>query len=99
MIDESTRDRIEAVILRSQHDGVNMWDALDRAGLIVTSQQTYVLWARCLEQLRTNVELQTVHDLVQLGGGQNTPMDAVRGVLTYIDFCLRQYQRQARERL
>lgn len=98
MIDESTRDRLDAVMKRALHDGVNLWDALDKAGLIVTEDQTKKHWAQCLEQLYVNLELMPTVALVQMSPGkQNTPMDAHRGVLEYIDFFRKQFASQAKE--
>jgi hypothetical protein len=97
MIDGDLRDRLELVMKRALHDGVNLWDALDKAGLVVTEPQIKKQWAACLEQLAFNVDSQPVTVFVQMGGGQNTPRDAVKGVLAYMDIFQRQFTAQAKD--
>lgn len=98
MIDERTRATFEAVRRKAQHDGVDLLDAMDRAGLILTEAQINKQWSNCLEHLWLNIESQPVTALVQLGGGQNAPLDAIRGVLEYIEFFRRRYQQQSGQR-
>lgn len=98
MIDEYTRTRAEAVLKRALHDGVDLITALDKAGLIATEPQIKKEWANCLEQLYMNLELMPTVALVQMSPGkQNTPMDAHRGVLEYIDFFRKQFASQAKD--
>lgn len=97
MIDEYTRDRFEAVVKRALHDGVPLIDALADARLLQTEPEIKQQWAQCLEQLAYNIDSQQVGDLVQMGGGQNTPLDAVRGVLNYIDIFKNIFAAQAGE--
>lgn len=97
MIDEHTRARLDQVKMRALHDGVNLWDALDKAGLLVTEAQIKKQWANCLERLWMNLESMPVVALTQMGGGQNTPMDAAKGVLEYIDIFSKQFAAQSKE--
>jgi hypothetical protein len=97
MIDPDTRDRLDATMRRALKDGVNLWEALDKQGLIVTPAQINRQWANCLERLWMNLESQPVTALTALGGGQNTPMDAVKGVLEYIDIFQRNFAAQGKE--
>lgn len=85
MIDSDTRDRVSAVLHRALKDGINPVEALDRNGLLVTDAQIRRQWANCLERLAMNLHAQPVVVLTSMGGGQNTPLDAVRGVLEYIE--------------
>lgn len=97
MIDEDTRNRLDAVMKRALHDGVPLWDALDKAGLVATEEQINKQWANCLEHLWLNLESQPIGALVQMGGGQNTPLDATRGILEYIDIFRKRFAAQAGE--
>lgn len=97
MIDEDTRRRLEQVQMRALHDGVNLWDALDVQGLIVTEAQIKKQWANCLERLWHNLDSQPITVFVQMGGGQNTPLDATRGILEYIGIFEKQFAAQARD--
>lgn len=97
MIDDSTRDRCNAVMKRALHDGVDLFTALDKAGLLVTEDQIKKQWSNCLERLWMNLEQQPPVALTNLGGGQNTPLDAIRGVLQYIDIFSKTFASQAKE--
>lgn len=97
MIDEYTQARLDAVMKRALHDGVNLFEALDKEGLIVTESQIKKQWANCLEHLWLNLDSQPVTALVQMGGGQNTPLDAIRGALKYIDIFQKNFAAQAGE--
>jgi hypothetical protein len=98
VIDPYTRERLDMVKMRALHNGVNLWEALDKAGLIVTEEQMAKHWANCLDRLRMNLEDQPITALVQMGGGQNTPLDATRGILEFIDIFRRQYLAQAEDK-
>jgi hypothetical protein len=97
VIDKDTFDRFVRVQQRALHDGVPLIDALDAAGLLATEAQINKQWANCLQQLAFNIDEQPIVALVQLGGGQNTPLDAVRGTLEYIDFFRGRFAAQAGE--
>lgn len=97
MLDSDTRARLEAVMNRALHDGVNLFDALDQAKLIVTEDRIKEQWAVCLERLWQNLDAQPTTALMQLGGGQHTPMDVHRGVLEYIDIYAKQFAAQAKD--
>jgi len=96
MINEETRDLYDRVRAKALHDGIDLLEAMDRAGMIVTPAQINLQWANALERLWMNIESQPVTALVQLGGGQNTPRDAVKGVLEYMDFFQKQFLRLSR---
>lgn len=92
MIDADTRARLDAVMKRALHDGVNLWDALDAARLIRHEETIRYDWANCLERLWLNLHSQPTVALVQLSPGQqNTPLDVHRGVLEYIDVFAKQF--------
>lgn len=95
MIDETTRDRFAAVQARALKDGIPLIEALKDAKLLRDEEMINHDWANCLEHLWMNIEQQPIVALVQLGGGQNTPLDAVRGILEYIDFFQKRYIRQS----
>jgi hypothetical protein len=98
VIDERTRDAFEIVRKKALHEGIDLLEAMDRAGLVMTEQAIKHQWANCLEQLWLNIESQPIVALVQLGGGQNTPLDATKGILQYIDFFQKEYLRQSGRR-
>lgn len=95
MIDEDTRDRFERAQQRALHDGIPLIEALKEARLLRDEETINFDWANCLERLWMNVESQPIIALVQLGGGQHTPLDGVRGVLEYIDIFQKLYLRQS----
>lgn len=95
MIDERTRAAYEVCKTKALRDGLDLLEVMDRAGLIRTENSINGDWAACLERLLMNLDQQPVTALVQLGGGQNTPLDAKRGVVEYIDFFLRQFRSQS----
>lgn len=86
MIDADTLRTLERLEARALREGRNIWDVLDEAGLLVTEPRAAKIWAECLKETWTQVDAQPVAAFVQWGGGQNTPMDAVKGVLEFIDF-------------
>lgn len=94
MIDPQTRDLLEMVQRRALQQGINLWEALDQAGLLVTAPRRNEIWRQCLQELVVQVDEQPVTAFVMLGGGQNTPLDAVRGVLEYIDFFSKRFTDQ-----
>lgn len=98
MIDKDTHDRFVRVQHRALHDGVPLIDALKEAKLLRDEETINFDWANCLEHLWLNIEQQPIGALVQLGGGQNTPLDAIRGTLEYIDFFRKRFAGQAGER-
>jgi hypothetical protein len=95
MLDADTRARLDLARQRALHDGVDLFEVMKTAGLLRDEESINGDWADCLERLWMNIESQPVTALVQLGGGQNTPLDAIRGVLEYIDFFKKQYLRQS----
>ena len=98
MIDEYTRQRLDAVRTRALHDGTNLWDGLDEARLIQTEAEIKKQWAQCLEQLAFNIDAQPLTLFVVQGGGENTPRDAIKGVLEYIDAFKNIFATQAGEK-
>lgn len=95
MIDEKTREVFELCRKKALREGIDLLEVLDKAGLIRNDASTSGDWADALVQLAIQLDKQPVTALVQLGGGQNTPLDTVRGVLEYIDFFIRQFQSQS----
>ena len=98
MIDDYTRTRLDAILADAFRNGVNLWDALDKARLLQTEAEIKKQWAQCLSQLKINIDSQPVVVFTQRGGGQNTPLDAVRGVLEYIDIFENAFAAQAEDR-
>jgi hypothetical protein len=96
MIDADLDRRLRLIQARALRDGVNLFDALDEAGLLVTENQIKKQWANCLERLWMNVESQPVIVFTQMGGGQNAPLDAVRGILEYIDIFRKTFADQSK---
>lgn len=92
MIDEKTREVFEVCRKKALREGIDLLEVLDRAGLIRNEASINGDWHDALVGLAVQLDKQPVTALVQLGGGQNTPVDAVRGVLEYIDFFLKQFQ-------
>lgn len=97
MIDPDTADRLNRAMQRALHDGIPYTDALDQANLLATEAQIKRQWANCLEHLWLNIESQPIVAFTQMGGGQNTPLDAVRGILEYIDIFRKNFAAQAGE--
>lgn len=97
MIDEDTRRRFHAVQLRALQDGIPLIDALKAARLLRDEETIKYDWANCLERLWLNIESQPIVALTTMGGGQNTPLDAIRGALEYIDIFRKTFAAQAGE--
>ena len=85
MIDDFTRQRLDAVRAQALRDGVDLWEALDRARLLQTEPEIKQQWRQCLTLLAQNIDEQPIIAFTQMGGGQNTPLDATRGILAYLD--------------
>ena len=95
MIDERTRRIFEMAHKKAIREGLDLLEVLDRAGLVRSEEKINSDWHDALSRLATQLEEQPVTALVQLGGGQSTPLDTLRGVLEYIDFFKKQYLRQS----
>lgn len=89
MIDPVTRQLLEVMTKQAVREGTNLWEDLDRRGLLVTDQTRRKIWAQCLTALAIQISEQQVTAFVRLGGGQNTPLDTFRGILEYIDFFMK----------
>ncbi len=95
MIDERTRETFEMARKKALREGVDLLEILDRAGLIRNEASINRDWHDALDRLAMQIDAQPIVALVQLGGGQNTPLDAVRGILEYIDFFKNHFLRQS----
>lgn len=91
MIDPQTREMLTLIQKRALHDGTNLWEALDGRGMLVTEAMRRRIWVQCLSTLAQQISEQPVTAFVVLGGGQNTPLDATRGILEFIDFFSKRY--------
>lgn len=91
MIDPATREMLRAIQERALRDGVNLFEAMDRAGFLVTETERRKIWVQCLTTLLQQINEQQVTTFVVLGGGQNTPLDTTRGLCEFIDFFMKRY--------
>lgn len=85
MIDEQTRHRFGQIQDRALKDGIPLVEVLKTNGLLRDDETVAADWDKCLDWLAMNISDQPVVAFTLLGGGQNTPMDAIRGVITFIE--------------
>jgi hypothetical protein len=81
MIDDTTQTKIQTAYDHSFKAGTNVWDELDRRGLVLTQDKRKEVEAAALTQLLIQME---GYSASALAGQDQTVQGAVDGCLNYI---------------
>ena len=94
MIDPETRSRLRIVAEHAVINGRDLYEDLDRAGLLATKDRLNQAQVFALYSAVQQLEDQPTQALANLGGGQNTAADAHRGAIEFLRFIIKQFEEQ-----
>lgn len=92
MIDPGTRARLRVIQVASGTLGHDMFEDLDRAGLIATQERLTKAQVFALYSAVQQLEEQPTQALVNLGGGTNSAADAHKGCVEFLRFVIKQFE-------